>query len=188
MAIATSSAISLTHWDQETHICTSQLIHHRYSEPSHYLNQYWSTVNWILGNKIQWNLNQSTAVFFQRYAFENIVCKMAIISSRPQCVDRWNYSIIVLHCCRPEVTIPSSQAIWGDRNGGSAPLFRQRITIDSIVSKAVHSRGPHRSGQLCVMGYELYLAAVPCVGYAHQVMTVTGCMCVQFPWVHKLIH
>ena len=56
-----------------------------------------------------------------------------------------------LHCCQPEVNIPSSQAIRGDLSGGSAPLFRQRITIHLIVSKAVHSRGPHRSGQLHVM-------------------------------------
>ena len=48
-------------------------------------------------------------------------------------------------------TIPSSQAIRGDRNGGYATLFRQRITIDLIVSKAVHSTGPHRSGQLRII-------------------------------------
>ena len=63
----------------------------------------------------------------------------------------------VLRRCRHEVTIASSQAIWGDLKGGSAPHFRQRITIDFIVSKAVHSRGPHRSRQLLVMGN-----CVPC--------------------------
>ena len=41
--------------------------------------------------------------------------------------------IISLRCSRPEVTIPSSQAIRGDRNRGSAPLLKQRITIDFIV-------------------------------------------------------
>ena len=61
------------------------------------------------------------------------------------------FNIISLRCCWPEVTIPSSQVIQGDRNGGSAPLFRQRITIDFIVSKAVHSTGQHRSRQLWVM-------------------------------------
>ena len=40
---------------------------------------------------------------------------------------------IPLRCCQPEVTTPFSQAIRGNRNGGSAPLFRQRITIDLIV-------------------------------------------------------
>ena len=56
-----------------------------------------------------------------------------------------------LRYCQPEVTISSNQAIRGDRNGGSAPLFRQKKTIDFIVQKAVHSRGPHGSGQLRIM-------------------------------------
>ena len=38
-----------------------------------------------------------------------------------------------LRFCRPEGTILSSQAIQGGHNGGSAPLLRQRITIDFIV-------------------------------------------------------
>ena len=51
----------------------------------------------------------------------------------------------------PEMTIPSIQAIQGGCNRGSAPHFRQRIPIDFIVSKAVHSTGLHRLGQLRVM-------------------------------------
>ena len=38
-----------------------------------------------------------------------------------------------LCCCRLEVSIPSSQVIQGDCNGGSTPLFRQGIIIDFIV-------------------------------------------------------
>ena len=34
---------------------------------------------------------------------------------------------------------------------GTTPLFRQRITIDLIASKAVNSRGSRCSGQLCIM-------------------------------------
>ena len=56
-----------------------------------------------------------------------------------------------LRCCSAWGDNPSSQAIRGVRNGGSALLFRQRIIIVSIVPKAVHSRGPHCSGQLRVM-------------------------------------
>ena len=54
-------------------------------------------------------------------------------------MPHWNHSIaegtLSLGCRRPEVMIPSNQAVRGDRNGGSAPLFRQRITIDWFVPK-----------------------------------------------------
>ena len=56
--------------------------------------------------------------------------------SAPEMHPGWSKSVswfVPLRCCRPEVTIPSSQVIRGDRNGGSAPLFRQRITIYFIV-------------------------------------------------------
>ena len=36
-----------------------------WSAPSHYLNQCWNTVNWTLGNKLQWNLNQNLNIFIQ---------------------------------------------------------------------------------------------------------------------------
>ena len=39
-------------------------------------------VNWILTNKVQWNLNQNTEVFIQENAFEMVVCEMAAILSR----------------------------------------------------------------------------------------------------------
>ena len=58
-----------------------------WSVPSHYLNQCWNIVNWTLGIKFQWNLNQNQYIFIQENAFENVVCEMAPISSRPQCVN-----------------------------------------------------------------------------------------------------
>ena len=54
--------------------------------PSHYLNQCWNVVNWPLRNKLQWNLNQNSYIAIGENAFENGVCKMASIMSRPQCV------------------------------------------------------------------------------------------------------
>ena len=43
--------------------------------PSHYLNQCWSIVNWILGNNLQLNLNRNLYIFIQENAFENVVWK-----------------------------------------------------------------------------------------------------------------
>ena len=55
---------------------------------SHYLNQCWNIVNWSLRNKLQWNFNWNSNIFIQENALENIVCEMASILSRPQCVKR----------------------------------------------------------------------------------------------------
>ena len=40
----------------------------------------------ILKNKFQWNLKQKSYIFIQENAFENVVCEMATILARPQCV------------------------------------------------------------------------------------------------------
>ena len=65
------------------------LLHHfcYVSNDRHYLNQCWNIVNWTLGNKLQWNLNWNWYIFIQDNAFENVICEMASILSRPQCVN-----------------------------------------------------------------------------------------------------
>ena len=57
-----------------------------YSAPSHYLNQWWGSVNWDLRNKFQRNLTRHSNIFIQENVFENIAWKMAAILSRPRCV------------------------------------------------------------------------------------------------------
>ena len=56
------------------------------SAPSHYRNQCWNIVNWTLRNKLQWNFNRNSDIFFQDNSLESVVCEMAAILSRPQCV------------------------------------------------------------------------------------------------------
>ena len=46
-----------------------------------------SIVNSNLGNKLQWN-QQNSYIFIKENSFENIVWKIADILSRPQCVDK----------------------------------------------------------------------------------------------------
>ena len=84
----------LTHWGRVTHICVSNLTIivsdkrlSAWSAPSHYLNQCWNIVNWTLRNKLQWNFNWNSNIFIQENALENVVCEMASILSRPQCVN-----------------------------------------------------------------------------------------------------
>ena len=65
-----------------------------WTAPSHYLNHCWNIVNWALRNKFQWNFNRNSNIFIQENALENVVCEMASILFRPQCV---NSSITSLH-------------------------------------------------------------------------------------------
>ena len=44
-------------------------------------------VNSKLRNKLQWNLNRNSYIFIQENTFENVVCEMVAILSRPQCVE-----------------------------------------------------------------------------------------------------
>ena len=74
-----------------THICVSKLTiigsDSGWTASSHYLNQCWNIINFILRNKLQWNLNRNSYIFTQENAFENSVWKMAAILSWPQCVE-----------------------------------------------------------------------------------------------------
>ena len=58
-----------------------------WTAPSHYRNQCWNIVNWILRNKSQWNFNHNSYIFIQENSFENVVCEMASTLSRPHCVN-----------------------------------------------------------------------------------------------------
>ena len=72
--------------------------------PSHYLNQCWNMVNSHLRNKLQWILKRNSYIFTHENAFENIVCEMAAILYRPQCVnvknsDQWTTG------CSSQITV-----------------------------------------------------------------------------------
>ena len=79
----------LNHFLLVLHICVSESSHHwfrwwfvAYSAPSQYLNQCFVIVNWTLSNKLQWNFNPNPNNFIHKNTFENVVCEMAVISSR----------------------------------------------------------------------------------------------------------
>ena len=57
-----------------------------WTAPSHYLNQCWNIIDWTLRNTLQWNLSRNYNIFIQENVFESVVCEMAAILSRPQCV------------------------------------------------------------------------------------------------------
>ena len=84
------SIVYLIHWSRVTHICVSKqtiIGSDNGLAASHYLNQIWNIVNWNLRNKLRWNFNRNSKIFIQENGFECVVCEMAAILSRPQCVN-----------------------------------------------------------------------------------------------------
>ena len=70
-------------------------------------------------------------------------CEQAWVALRP--VDLGHYL-----AAGPRWRFPSAGRVEEVTTG--VPIaFRQKITIDLIASGVVHSRGPHGSGQFCVM-------------------------------------
>ena len=79
----------LTHQGRVTHICVSKLtIVGSHNGLSPCRRQWWYIVNWNLKNKLKGNYNRNSNIFIQENAFENLVCEMAAILSRPQCVKK----------------------------------------------------------------------------------------------------
>ena len=76
----------LTDWGWVTHICVNKKnLWFRWwfitlSVPSYYLNQCWKIVNWILINKLQWNLNRNS------FSFKEMHLKMSSGKCRPSCL------------------------------------------------------------------------------------------------------
>ena len=42
---------------------------------------------WTIRNKLQWNFNRNSYILIQENAFENVVCDMVAIMSRPQSIN-----------------------------------------------------------------------------------------------------
>ena len=75
---------AIKHWGRVTHTWVGNLA----TIDSDNLNQCWNIVNSNIRNKFQWNLKRNSNIFIQGNAFENVVCEMAVILYRPQCVKK----------------------------------------------------------------------------------------------------
>ena len=96
----------LTHWGRVTHIWVGNVTiigSDNGLSPGrrqiHYLNQCWYSVNWTLRNKLQWNFNWNSNIFIRENALQNVVCKMASILPRPQCVKKVCIIASTPHAC-----------------------------------------------------------------------------------------
>ena len=85
--------MGLTHWGQVRHICIGNLTisGSNYGlSPGQHQAIIWTNAGILLIEplrKIQLNFNWNSYIFFQENAFENVVWKMLVVLSRPQCVN-----------------------------------------------------------------------------------------------------
>ena len=83
---------SLTHWGRETHICVSKLTiiaSDNGLSPGRRQAIIWTNVGILLIGPLGTNfneINRNSYIFIQANALENVVCEMASILSRLQCV------------------------------------------------------------------------------------------------------
>ena len=127
--------VCLTHWGRVTHICVVELGHHWFrqwlvacSAPSHYLNQCWNVVdivNCTFTNKLQWFFYRDSNIFIQEIVFENAVCKMASILSRPQWVNTQNG--------RWRGVVRQQAIAWTDADLDTSPMIVHNIASTSLT-------------------------------------------------------
>ena len=82
-------------------------------------------VNWTLRNKLQWNFNRNSDIFFEENALESVVCEMAAILSRPQCVNHAN--------CVAVYTSGAVVCEWAGEQWG--PRSRQRVPLSHTTNR-----------------------------------------------------
>ena len=121
----------LTYWGRVMHICVSKLTiigSDNGLSPGRRQAIIWTNagiVNWTLGNKFQWNLNRIQYIFIQENAFEDVVCEMASMSSRPQCVKFLNWAIYIMKI-NPKffVSVTPASSNWAIYfNKCASPIF-----------------------------------------------------------------
>ena len=80
-----------------------------YLAPRHHLNQCSRIFNRTLRNKLKWSSNHSTKLLIQVNSFESDFCEMAVILSRPQCVNSSllaldHYNDVIMDAIVSEIT------------------------------------------------------------------------------------
>ena len=92
----------LTHWCRVTHICVGNLViigSDNGLSPGRRQAIIRTNAGILLieplGKKLQWNFNRNSNIFIQENAFESVVCEMAAILSRPQCVKSLHMMVYI---------------------------------------------------------------------------------------------
>ena len=107
-------------WDVSwTCLLEGQRIKPPLSAPRHNLNQSWNifVVDWILGNKFQWNYNPNSNILIQQNALQDVASEMAAICIRLIVLTHWGRGT---HICVVKLSIIGS-------DNGLSPGRRQAL-------------------------------------------------------------
>ena len=89
IAIQNEYCFRCAHWGRVTHICVSKLTvigSDNGMSPDRRQAIIWTNAEILLIGPFGTKFNRNSNIFVQENAFESVVCEMAAISSRPQCV------------------------------------------------------------------------------------------------------
>ena len=103
----------------------------------YYLHQYWTIVNWIPRNELQWNRNQNTQTCVKKIHFKNVLCKLAAILSRwVKCIWFW---VLKFRLCCELISCHGYSEL-----ASCAPYARnQNLWIFLFLTKRSESQTPH---------------------------------------------
>ena len=176
-----------THCGRVMHICVSKLTiigsdnglspgRRPGSAPGHYLNQCWNIVNWILRNRLQWNLNQNSDIFIEKHSFENVVWEIMSISSRPQCVNVTSVSL-------PGKLVRRAGMLW------NVPQIRCQNRVVIVQNRTLHNHVHNRSARIISFRHTRVLGIPEFKGFLcqnravmHQNRTLQTCRNVPEPY------
>ena len=92
--------IDLTHWGRVTHICVSKLAiigSDNGLSPERRQDIIWTNAGILLIGPLGTNFSEillkNSNIFIEENTFENVVCEMFFIPSRPQCFKEWQRDI-----------------------------------------------------------------------------------------------
>ena len=164
----------ITHWGRVTHICVGKLTNicsdnglSPARRQSIIWTNAWDIVNWTLRNKLQWNFNRNSNIFIHENAFENVVCEMASILSRPQCDNqhqdytvwrrkvRCHFPVIHIHKhCYTIKTVLCKSVTWlnfGRMKPSTGPLSDLRYMYSRTKGAYRQGNSLNETQYFCVM-------------------------------------
>ena len=102
--------LPLTHWGRVTHICVSKLTiigSDNGLSPERRQAIIWTNAGILIIGPLGTNFSRNSNIFIEENVIENVVCEMAAILSRPQCI-KMKYSKIF----RQNVYIYCGMCMW----------------------------------------------------------------------------
>ena len=137
---------------------------------SHYLNQCWLILKWILGNKFQCNLIRNVTFFIHEYQVQDSICKLVAILSWSQWVKIVMTTNKQIYHIYQTPWLHSKTWLWST---ASSLYFAYSIPITGWLVSTLKGHQPYAAimGTLCDGYCEYFGGNWSC----HQIITLSHC-------------